>query len=45
MNKQKNRAKPVVLVSLTSAIILIFFHFSQTAGGHKNKVIYQTLHY
>ena len=33
-----------VLVRLTSAIVSMFFNFSQTAGAHINKVIYQIIH-
>ena len=33
-----------VLVRLTSAIVSMLFNFSQTAGAHVNKIIYQIIH-
>lgn len=44
LNQPKKLCLIAVLVRLTFAIVSMFFNFSQTAGAHVNKVIYQIIH-
>lgn len=44
LNQHKKLCLIAVLVRLTFAIVSMFFNFSQTAGAHVNKIIYQIIH-